>query len=196
MSGTGGTSEYACQAPPGVKCDSVSGTYANAAQGNLPSQRQSLRSGTKEGGAMTPISRRATNADPQSGFPEVSSGEGIDIAASGRPLRSQPRVLRLWIKPYEDADSDLMGEQRVYVRVDDGRWLVDHYQRSIREAYAPIKPPAQLSRQTKDEANGANYGNESQPSPVDSQSLTQRLKAAGFGGLGYPQAPASVGGPK
>ena len=145
---------------------------------------------------MTPISRRATTVDAQSGLPEVSSGDGRDLAASGRPLRSQPRVLRLWIKPYEDADSDLMGEQRVYVRVDDGRWLVDHYQRSIREAYAPIKPPAQLSRQTKDEGNTANNGNDSQPSPVDSQSLAQRLKAAGFGGLGYPQTPVSVGGPK
>ena len=30
MSGLGGDSKYACKAPDGVACDSVSGTYANA----------------------------------------------------------------------------------------------------------------------------------------------------------------------
>ena len=39
MSGLGGDSKYACKAPEGVACDSVSGTYANAVHNNLPSQR-------------------------------------------------------------------------------------------------------------------------------------------------------------
>uniref|UniRef100_UPI001C08F0C7 hypothetical protein n=2 Tax=Gammaproteobacteria TaxID=1236 RepID=UPI001C08F0C7 len=29
----------------------------------------------------------------------------------------------------------------VYVRVDDGQWLVEHAQRQIRDAYAPLRPP-------------------------------------------------------
>lgn len=46
MSGLGGDSKYACKAPDGVTCDSVSGTYANAVANNLPSQRkrQAVRS--------------------------------------------------------------------------------------------------------------------------------------------------------
>ena len=40
MSGLSGSSSYACKAPDGVTCDSVSGTYANAVQNNLPSQRR------------------------------------------------------------------------------------------------------------------------------------------------------------
>jgi len=40
MSGLGGDSKYACKAPDGVTCDSVSGTYANAVANNLPSQRK------------------------------------------------------------------------------------------------------------------------------------------------------------
>src|SRR5438445_7943371 len=43
MAGVGGTSEYSCKAPEGVKCDSVSGTYHNSVENNLPSQRQSAR---------------------------------------------------------------------------------------------------------------------------------------------------------
>jgi hypothetical protein len=89
-----------------------------------------------------------------------------------------------------------MGEQRVYVRVDNGRWLVEHYQRSIREAYAPIRPPAQASKQLKDEGEKANGANDVQLAPPVSQDLAQRLKAAGIGGLGYRQTPAGVGGPK
>ena len=57
------------------------------------------------------------------------------------PLRSSARVLRLWVKPWEDADGDLMDQLYVYVPVDNGRWLVDHTQRQIRDAYAPIKVP-------------------------------------------------------
>ena len=78
MTGVGGTSEYSCKAPEGVKCDSVSGTYYNSVENNLPSQRQ---------------------------------------------------------------DGDLMDQLYVYVPVDNGRWLVDHTQRQIRDAYAPIKAP-------------------------------------------------------
>ena len=55
-------------------------------------------------------------------------------------LRAGPRVLRLWIKPWEDADRDLNGESLVYVQIDNGRWLVDHVQRQARDAYAPIRP--------------------------------------------------------
>jgi conjugal transfer pilus assembly protein TraV len=34
-----------------------------------------------------------------------------------------------------------MDQVYVYVPVDNGRWLVDHTQRQIRDAYAPIKAP-------------------------------------------------------
>ena len=47
MSGLGGDSKYACKAPDGVACDSVSGTYANALHNNLPSQ-QAQRSARRQ----------------------------------------------------------------------------------------------------------------------------------------------------
>jgi conjugal transfer pilus assembly protein TraV len=57
------------------------------------------------------------------------------------PLRSSARILRLWFKPWEDADRDLHDQGYVYIRVDDGQWLVEHAQRQIRDAYAPLRPP-------------------------------------------------------
>ena len=125
LSGLQGSSRYACQAPEGVACDSMSGVYANAVQQRLPSQRTTAGTDTPE---PRTTERKATDA-LTGPLPTVL------------PLRSGTRVLRLWIKPWEDRDGDLHDQSFVYVRIDDGRWLLDHLQRQIREAYAPLRPP-------------------------------------------------------
>lgn len=127
MSGLSGSSSYACKAPEGVTCDSVSGTYANAVHNNLPSQRS-------RSVAAAPAPGNAAGAPPP--HPSASA------SAAPVPLRSSARILRLWFKPWEDADRDLYDQGYVYVQVDGGRWLVDHAQRAIREAYAPVRAPA------------------------------------------------------
>ncbi|MBL8303303.1 MAG: TraV family lipoprotein, partial [Ideonella sp.] len=66
-------------------------------------------------------------------LPPSSPGDGL--------LRSSPRILRLWVKPWEDIDGDLVDQSHVYVQVDGGQWLIDHAQRRIREAHAPLRPP-------------------------------------------------------
>ena len=62
-------------------------------------------------------------------------------ALSGMALRSQARVLRLWTKPWEDADGDLWDQGHVYVQVDAGRWQIDHVRQRIRDQYVPLRPP-------------------------------------------------------
>ena len=57
------------------------------------------------------------------------------------PARSSARVLRLWFKPWEDADRDLYDQGFVYVQIDSGGWLIQHVPRQIREAHAPLRPP-------------------------------------------------------
>jgi len=84
---------------------------------------------------------------------------------SSIPIRSSARILRLWFKPWEDADRDLHDQGYVYVRVDDGHWLVEHAQRQIREAYAPLRPPARA----------AGIATE----PRDASSASQRHRPAG-----------------
>lgn len=145
MSGFDGTAEYGCKAPQGVQCDSVSGNYYNALQNNLPSQRQGR--GADWDAAKTPSTRRqgpAPDAPPARLLPTAlaSSDNALPVSsAAALPLRSQARVLRLWFKPWEDADRDLYDQGYVYVQIDGGRWLLDHAQQRIREAYAPIRPP-------------------------------------------------------
>ena len=132
LSGLSGNSSYACKAPDGVTCQSVSGTYANAVANNLPAQRARAKPSAAPEQAPPPA--------PAASAPGVRNASSD--AAPPLPLRSAPRILRLWFKPWEDADRDLYDQGYVYVQVDGGRWLVDHAQRAIREAYAPVRAPA------------------------------------------------------
>lgn len=128
MSGLSGGSRYACQAPDGVACDSVSGTYANALRHNLPGQRAASPKPTEHDSVASSAAQTAP------GFAPLAT-----------PLRSAPRILRLWFKPWEDADQDLYDQGYVYVQIDGGRWLVAHAQRAIRDAYRPVQPPSMVA---------------------------------------------------
>ena len=149
MSGLGGDSKYACKAPEGVACDSVSGTYANAIHNNLPSQRAKRSAAPR---------KEASEANPpESALPapsSVATGDA-DTVVTPSPLRSQARLLRLWIKPWEDADGDLYDQGYVYVQVDPGRWQVEHVQRQVRESYAPLKPPPRAAGASGDATSSA-----------------------------------------
>jgi conjugal transfer pilus assembly protein TraV len=137
MSGLSGSSSYACKAPEGVICDSVSGTYANAVQNNLPSQKsRAVAPATKEGTApATPAGTAATALPPR---PAPTAAAAVTPMM---PARSSARVLRLWFKPWEDADRDLYDQGFVYVQIDNGGWLIEHVPRHIREPHPSLRPP-------------------------------------------------------
>ncbi len=139
MSGLSGSSSYSCKAPVGVQCDSVAGTYTNAVQHNLPSQRTRAVPAheTDEPTAQPPRPVLTVGSPPA---PSVR-GPGTSLPPTPITLRSTPRVLRLWFKAWEDADHDLYDQGYVYVQVDGGRWQIEHVQRQIRESYAPIRAP-------------------------------------------------------
>jgi conjugal transfer pilus assembly protein TraV len=184
MAGVGGTSDYSCKAPEGVKCDSVSGTYYNAVENNLPSQRQGGRATSRDEAVPARMEGLAGKRSVASGVYvtsgptplAVNSGDALPPAAyTSMPLRSPARVLRLWVKPWEDADGDLMDQIYVYVPVDNGRWLVDHAQRQIRDAYAPIKAPR--TAQAPD-SNVERDGPKAGTRVPAASGLEQRLQAA------------------
>jgi conjugal transfer pilus assembly protein TraV len=160
MSGLDGTAEYGCKAPQGVQCDSVSGNYYNAIQNNLPSQRQSRSPNTESDKGRSTRSAPTSDARPLRLLPiaqAATDSTATSTTVVALPLRSQARVLRLWFKPWEDVDHDLYDQGFVYVQIDNGRWLVDHTQQRIRDAYAPLRPPrpvaASASAQTSNNAS-------------------------------------------
>jgi len=176
ITGLDGGSKYACKAPEGVRCDSVSGTYYNALQNNLPSQRRSAAPpvDTSPQAAPAGSAPRAAPTMLNASTRPATGDEGAAYVAA--PLRAAPRVLRLWIKAWEDADRDLVGESLVYVQVDNGRWLVDHVQRQQREPFVPIRAPRQPAAAKSAGAAGGPNGPSTTPTE-DAPSLTQALRA-------------------
>ena len=166
MSGLGGDSKYACKAPDGVACDSVSGTYANALHNNLPSQRAQRSARHLKEVSEDSLPRTEGHTDSS------ATANSSDIAMAPGPLRTQARILRLWIKPWEDADGDLYDQGYVYVQVDNGQWQIDHVQRQIRDRYAPLKLPPKPAAETTAEPGA------STPSPLP---MLQRPPLSGAG---------------
>lgn len=135
LSGIGGSSQYSCKAPTGVHCESVSGVYANAVQSNLPRQQTGRRAATSVPAATSPA------AAPAAGLQRVAAPTAFTPTA----LRSDARVVRMWVKAWEDQDHDLVDQSYVYVQVDNGRWLVDHAQSRTRSAYAALRSPNEVT---------------------------------------------------
>ena len=137
MSGVGGTDKYACKAPEGALCTSVSGVYANSLAGPVTTSKE-----TPSGPSAGKRSYGASSIAPLATIPAGSSS-----------LRSNPRVLRVWIAAWEDADGDLHDESFVHVLVDTGRWLIEHVrpaERSRIEAVAPPLPAGEPPRPAPD----------------------------------------------
>jgi len=167
MTGLGGKSEYACKAPEGVQCNSVSGNYYNS----FPSG-----GGGTAAGAPTKGTPRAAPRSMYTMLKAASSGSAMQGQPAFEPaaLRSPPRVMRLWIKPWEDSDHDLHDQSFVYLQTDPGRWQIAHAQRQIRDAYAPLKPPAPQrasSPGTASPSGQANSGAETRPTSLPAGAL-------------------------
>ena len=153
LSGVGSTESYACKAPIGAQCTSVSGVYANAnpvaarAVHDAPLPPQSLLA-TMAGPAPA---RQAKPAPPTgaSMVPASAASASAATAPSPAALRTAPRVMRLWIASWEDADGDLHGASFVHVVIDTGRWLIERVRPASRTKFdiatPPLTPPASLA---------------------------------------------------
>ena len=103
---TDSSSTFACKAPDGVSCTSVSGVYANAQQNNLPALQARGRS------AMAALAM-------------PTGGAAFPVLAPGMPIRSHARMLRIWVAPWRDEDDTLHDQSYLYVMVDPGKWLIE-----------------------------------------------------------------------
>ena len=167
LSGVGGTPTYACKAPAGAQCTSVSGVYANAGQGarqllgsDAPRAVGSgtLRTPVADATPHGPVVRSGAGAPapkasavetrpapaPASGATTVAptAPSGAVPAQSTAALRTAPRVLRLWIAPWEDSDGDLHEASTVHVLIDHGRWLIERVRPAPRGPRMGVTPPS------------------------------------------------------
>jgi len=137
MAGLDGKSEFACRAPDGVVCTSVSGVYANTVAGTLPAQQTGDASQRAEPESSTAADSKHP-ADPPR--PYAATPPASAVPTTGAPLLSPPRVLRLWFAPWVDEDGDLHDQAYLYVMWHRGEWQLGHTEAGIRSQFAPIAP--------------------------------------------------------
>jgi conjugal transfer pilus assembly protein TraV len=157
LSGVGSTDSYACKAPIGAQCTSVSGVYANAnpladvvprAVHDAPLPPQGLLAATS-----TSAAARQTKPAPPTGASMAPPRPPPWPAPRRRPTLRHcahpPRVMRLWIAPWEDADGDLHDASFVNVVIDTGRWLIERVRPAARSkldiATPPLTPSASIA---------------------------------------------------
>ena len=91
--------------------------------------------------------RKTQSSAPAEASPVPASGASATTSAivaapsSALKLRSSPRVLRLWIAPWEDHDGDLHDASFVHVVIDTGRWLIDRVRPAPRSRLDIATPP-------------------------------------------------------
>ncbi len=127
MSGYDAKNDFACRAPEGILCESMTGIYANAKENNLPGQRVNRKAGRE--------------SDEVSRAKDGETGVMTKAIQSGTPSRSAPKIVRVWLSPWEDSDGDLHDQSYIYLPVDSGRWLIEHNRRRIQESYRPVRAP-------------------------------------------------------
>ncbi|MGA7950933.1 MAG: type IV conjugative transfer system lipoprotein TraV [Thiobacillaceae bacterium] len=145
FSGLDGSSSFTCKAPDGVSCTSVSGVYANSAANNLPSS-----TGTPVDKHDTPSQSDNPHttdtadkaAKPAAAKPLPSYGAIASLRqgapTSGDPVLSPPRILRIWLSPWEDQDGDLRDQSYLYVMWNRGEWNIQHSRSNLMNQYAPV----------------------------------------------------------
>lgn len=180
ITGISGETEFACKAPRGVPCTSMSGVYANIRAGTVPGMQPPQA--TEPGGAAPQAANTATGPEPAShaaGAPrdplDLSTPATMSTArqaqpgafarvppiamntpSSGTPVRTPERVLRIWIAPLEDREGTLHDQRYVYVHVERGQWLLEAFQENGSRAYAPVRRmPSSADRTPEDQPANA-----------------------------------------
>lgn len=131
MSGLDANSNYSCPAPPGVVCKPMSEVYRSPARSASTVPADTAMANARGANSMHVGIKSTNSALPVTPF----------LPDDAFPLRSQPKVLRIWAAPYGDTDGDLHEDHRMYLQVDSGHWMIEHHQARIQNAFAPLRAP-------------------------------------------------------
>ena len=98
-----GESDLSCPYPEGESCQSLETAYANSVS-EQDAQDQA-----------------ASVAAPGAGLPKQALPQRMP---SGQPLLSDPKILRVWIGPFEDNAGRFHDQSYVYTVVREGEWVL------------------------------------------------------------------------
>jgi conjugal transfer pilus assembly protein TraV len=125
------SAKYACKDKvnlEGEKCDPITEVYEKKVIGSEPHKREKVKKEKKEEVISEDV--------------EVVRGLSYE---EGKPLRLPPRVIRIWIAPWEDSDGDLHQPSYIYSEISPkrGRWLFGEKETiTTQPALRPMEKPA------------------------------------------------------
>lgn len=116
---------HTCPRAEGLGCTPVSEVYKRAIAGSLPGQSRQFASAqaTTEGGGLNAL----------------SGASARQVMSTGMPIRTAPRVLRIWFAPWKDALDVLHDQRHSYLTLDNGRWLIEHNQQRLFQEFAATR---------------------------------------------------------
>ena len=132
------TPKYACGVPNGIGCKPLSEVHRMAKDGTLkmrsaPNYRDDEESQSKKAPAaqadvlkLAGGANKNTASDPEPEQVAPSRGTpNIVTVTPGAPILIPPRTLRVWVARWPDEDGTLHDETYLYLRLDNGRWLME-----------------------------------------------------------------------
>ncbi len=139
IGGCSSTPDYGCKAPDGTTCKSISEVY-RATEGDARRKSPYIDERSQADATYQP----ALAGERTVTLPKIKPGD---------PLRVEPRILRVWLAPWEDEDGVFYDQSYIYVIVDHGRWLVSQNRNMIENSWRArsIKPPKNRQSQTEEE---------------------------------------------
>ena len=116
---------YACKdklTGLGVKCETITQVYEENMTGASPPQPVSAQGKEKEESKKEKAKEAKKLEPPPTEASEAVKALGYD---ESKPVRLAPRVIRIWIAPWEDGDGDLHQSSYIYSEISPkrGRWL-------------------------------------------------------------------------
>ena len=130
------TPKYACGVPDGIGCKPLSEVHRMARDGTLKMRAApNNRDGEEPPSKKTPSAQAdlvklagGAEADADSGPEQITPPEtppDIVTVTPGTPILTPPRTLRVWIARWPDENGTLHDETYLYLRLDNGRWLME-----------------------------------------------------------------------
>lgn len=132
LTGLDAESNFSCAAPEGVSCDSMGGVYANMGKNGGVSAKHKKKAEYSYLGGVSYEERNKAGTDSYGRRPMTY---GLN---SGIPIRTQPKIMKIWIAPWQSVDRTLYDQSYAYIVVDYGDWVLAHNKNNIIDKYAPI----------------------------------------------------------
>ena len=117
------TPKYACGVPDGIGCKPLSEVHRMAKDGTL--KMQAAPNNREDDSKPEKPSETSSDHEAEELVEQRRIVPDIVTVTPGAPILIPPRTMRVWVARWPDEDGTLHDETYLYLRLDNGRWLME-----------------------------------------------------------------------